>query len=163
MPAVISVYQGSRRRLYTKQMDDLRRINKYFPFSSFDYISNAINEERYIEAILLIHMGIHVDLVELIIHAVYARSKPPRTLNTEEFYPIKEHEWLNCDFITAARICLFMDTISDLQFSEIKELNAFRNRMAHGVLKKPIAVNLLKEECLKSFKLLKKIDDLANA
>jgi len=132
-----------------------------YPYPSQDYISQVVSEKHYIEAILLLHMALESDLIDLIIEETYNRGKGAEIKDSSgNSYPVKENEWEKLDFLNAARTCLFMDIITDTLFVKLQSFNTARNKLAHRALKEQFVSLPLEKKCKEGLDLAEKLNDI---
>ena len=87
-----------------------------------------IKEKNYIQGIILMHLYIESELINLIMENT--------ELNQDgNFPPIKEKELVILNYKEALMICLCMDLIDENLFEKLKEFNSTRNKIAHKLFK----------------------------
>jgi hypothetical protein len=82
-----------------------------------EYVRDCIKEERFIEAIVLIHNSIEIYLSSIIAD----------TLDNNEKIKVTQ----NFKFIDLAKICYILDVIDRTTYFKLQNLNKARNSLAH--------------------------------
>ena len=105
------------------------------------YVGNCAEEERFVEAIVLIHTSIEIYLSGIVAD----------TLDNNEKVKVIQ----NFRFINLAKICYILDAIDGTTYFKLRNLNKVRNSLAHLDFRHDLTVR----------ELVKKIEgwlDLAN-
>lgn len=106
-----------------------------------EYVRRCVKEERFIEAIVLVHTSIEIYLSSIIDDTLD---------NSEKIKVIKNYR-----FIDLAKVCYILDAIDSTTYFKLRNLNKVRNSLAHQDFRNSLTVH----------ELVKKVEewlDLAN-
>jgi len=97
-----------------------------------EYVRRCVKEERFVEAIVLVHASIEIYLSSIIADTLD---------NSEKIKVIKNYR-----FIDLAKICYILDAVDSTAYFELRNLNRARNSLAHQDFRNNLTAHELVEK-----------------